>query len=151
MKSAMIKVTVAAGCHVSIPHPSGIAELPRKVLNGGDTFEATPETVKDLLTARLILDPATGRPVEYLPGQPRPYEPSPGVSISVGGGPMRRVQDGQVIDLTGGIPPEPASSTDHAPLPPPHDCTGGRRVQDSQIFLGAVVIEQADGKPWPSY
>lgn len=123
-KESKISVTVAAGCHVTVPHPSGIRELPSKVLSGGAVFNVTPETATDLWAARLILDPKTGAAPPLSPAAPRLHQPS-GVSVNIGGGP--RVIGG-MVSIDQGIDwaafAAAPSSEDRVPKPPPHNCLG---------------------------
>lgn len=153
-KPSTITVRVAAGCHVTVPHPSGIRELPARILSGGAEFQIDPATAADLYAARLINDPVTGAPP---PPAPAVRKPSPqGVTIQVGNGPRRALDDG--LSMGGWDPAAHAqlSTEDRAPLPPAHDCNGGfvgevSRSGGPAIVTGFVPIETADGRPWPSY
>lgn len=139
MKLATLTVTVAPGCHVTVPHPSGIRELAGRVLSGGDTFSVDADTAADLFKARLILHPQTGAapatPV-YMPFEPRPYQPS-GPRVTVGGLPSRSapgmVQVDDAVDWRA-YATQPTSSEDRAPTPPPHSCLGP--VIDRTAFDG---------------
>lgn len=176
-KSATLTVTVAPGCHVTVPHPSGIAELPGKVLAGGDRFSTSPETAADLYTAGLILHPETGappsRPVAQtsyaevvkraaVASNPRAAAaPRLGPSISYDGGRTHHSLAGLYLpDPRVEADPTPTSTENRAPAPPPHDCSNGgvtyeqirdRAGRGNPLFLGPVIVEQADGRAWPSY
>lgn len=85
--SDTLRVTVAPGAVFYLsPHPSGLAGLPPLELHGGHSFDATPAEAMRLYDERRIVHPVTG---ELKPHPPRPAGPS-GVTISYGGGPMRR-------------------------------------------------------------
>lgn len=175
IKVATVTVTIAPNCHITREHPSGVREL-SKVYSGGDALQVDAQTAADLYAAGLVLHPETGEAPPPLKAQELSYHDllclgarangqtgatASGVMVSYGGSPMRAPADGEAIDASGGIPPEPLLSTeDRAPLPPPHDCTGGgltyqemqARAQNSgRVFAGSVVIEQADSRPWPSW
>ncbi|MGI4798498.1 MAG: hypothetical protein ACRYG8_31535, partial [Janthinobacterium lividum] len=78
-----IRVTVAPGCSIPItPHPSGIPGLPTLILHYGDTLDVSRDRFIELLRARLILDPTTGK---VLPPDP-PRRGPEGPAFSADGG-----------------------------------------------------------------
>lgn len=135
-KSGTITVTVAPNCHVTLPHQSGIKELPGALKSGGDTVSVDPATAADLWRAGLILHPETGaKPIapvldyaEYLrraalANSSRPKDG--GVRISAGPGSAPLIGMTEVgLNLNWAAYAEPPSSRDRAPTPPPHSCAG---------------------------
>ena len=157
MSPTRLLVVVAAGRKLTLPHPSGIKELPGRVLKGGDTFETTPETAGALLQEGLIAGP--GIEIDGASRtQPAPA-PSRGVSIAVGGGRMRALGRGEIADLSGGIPENLGMSSENRPPPgrvPLHDCTGGGRTliqlqANSLDGPNGPAVVTSDGREWPSW
>jgi hypothetical protein len=134
-KPAQVRVTVARGCHVTVPHSSGIAEL-RRTLSGGETFETDPATAAELFAARLVNDPQTGAPPPPPPAKSSrqlgglnavkapPPPASRGPMISVGGGPFVPMEGHVVHQGDWAATAEEPVSRDRAPKPPPHNCLG---------------------------
>ena len=157
-RTALVKVTVAAGCHVTIPHPSGIRELPPVVRNGGEVFEVTPETAADLFAARLINDPQTGSPPPPPPAAApvRPRVTGPCISTD-GGRSFQSLSGGNMVaNLWSASDAAPPSSEDRAPrnVPPWDPTAGAGRI--TSPGSGVVVTNHgeicgADGRPWPTF
>jgi len=157
MKSGLLTVVVAPGCHVTTPHPSGIKELSAVVLNGGDTLQVDAATAEALFRARLINDPETGAPPPPLASM-APQLPT-GPTISYAGGRRMPMNDFVVHQPSWAATAEaPSSSRNRAPKPPPWDCTnGGRTVGDYAggvsvtTHAGPDDITADDGRSWPNY
>jgi len=135
-----IRVKIAPGCHIPIsPHPSGIRDLPALILNFGDELDVTPERMRELLDARLILDPATGRLVP----PPQPFE-SHGVTVTGDGG---RTWHSDARNLPAWTPPEQINTRE--PIKAGNYDPGFNGMVRQWDELTMDPITDAQGRPWP--
>lgn len=142
--SDLVRVTVAAGCHIVVrPHPSGNFVLGPLVLHGGNTADVTPERAATMYVSRLIHHPVTG-------------EPPPPPAAMQDGRPRVRVEDGPFQEADGRLdifpdwaataaPPSSNPAPIMAPQPPPWSASV------NTWDASPATITGADGRPWPNF